>query len=108
MEAHDAALLTPCPCGRRVILVGVGYVRRNLRARAELRALQLAQEVPQAIILQERLVALGDRSVTLGTRHCDWRADLSELSELVERSIVENVTELRACPQLSKIMLATR
>ena len=39
-----------------------------LRAPAELRALQLAQEMTQAIILRQRLVALGDRGVTLGTR----------------------------------------
>jgi hypothetical protein len=33
-----------------------------------LRALQLAQEMPQAVILQQGLVALGERGITLGKR----------------------------------------
>jgi len=33
-----------------------------------LRALQLTQEMPQAVILRQRLVALGDCCVTLCTR----------------------------------------
>ena len=39
-----------------------------LRAAAELRALQLAQQMPQAIILRQRLVALGNRGVALRPR----------------------------------------
>jgi hypothetical protein len=48
---------------RQTQLIGI----KLLRAPAELRALQLTQEVPQAVILRQRLVALGDRGVTLRT-----------------------------------------
>ena len=44
-----------------------------LRAAAELRALQLAQQVPQAIILGQRLVALGNRGVPLRKRRREQR-----------------------------------
>ena len=39
-----------------------------LRTAAELRALQLAQKMPQPIHLRQRLVALGDRRVALRAR----------------------------------------
>ncbi len=77
--AIGAALLGTRPCGHRVLLVVVGLVAGNglldilerqkqllgielLRTPAELRALQLAQQMPQAINLRQRLVALGDRA----------------------------------------------
>ena len=44
-----------------------------LRTPAELRTLQLAQQMPQAIDLRQRLVALGDRGVTLRTRRREQR-----------------------------------
>ena len=76
--------------GRRVLLVVVGLVAGNrlldilerqkqllgielLRTPAELRALQLAQQMPQAIVLRQRLVALRDRGVTLRTRRREQR-----------------------------------
>ena len=69
----------------RVLLVVVGLVAGNglldvlerqkqllrielLRTPAELRALQLMQQMPQAINLRQRLVALGERGVALCTR----------------------------------------
>ena len=39
-----------------------------LRAPAKLCALQLTQQMPQAVILRQRLVALGNRRVALGDR----------------------------------------
>ena len=77
-------------CGQRVPLVVVGFVCRNdlfdilerqkqllgielLRAPAELCALQLAQQMPQPVILRQRLVALGKRGVALGPRRCEER-----------------------------------
>jgi hypothetical protein len=44
-----------------------------LRPAAELRALQLAQQMPQAVILRQRLVALGNRGVALGPRRREER-----------------------------------
>ena len=95
--AIAATLLAPRPCSRRVFLVIGGFAGSNglfdilqrqqqllgielLRTSAELRTLQLAQQVPQAIILQERLVALGDRSVTLGTRHRKQRMQCFDIA----------------------------
>ena len=88
--AIGAALVAVRPCRHRVLLVVVGLVAGNrlldilerqkqllgiklLRTAAELRALQLAQQMPQAINLRPRLVALGERSVTLRTRRCEER-----------------------------------
>jgi hypothetical protein len=45
-----------------------------LRAAAELRALQLAQQVPQAIHLRQRLISLGDRSIACCDRSVALRA----------------------------------
>jgi hypothetical protein len=76
--------------GHWVLLVVFGFVGRDdlldilerqkqllgielLRTPAKLRALQLAQEMPQAVILRQGLVALGDRGVTLRTRRRDQR-----------------------------------
>lgn len=44
-----------------------------LRTPAELRALQLAQQMPQAIDLRQRLVALRERGVALHTRRREQR-----------------------------------
>ena len=44
-----------------------------LRSPAELSTLQLAQEMPQAINLRKRMIALRDRGVTLRTRRRDQR-----------------------------------
>ena len=46
-----------------------------LRSLAELRTLQLAQEMPQAINLRKRMIALRDRGVTLRTRRRDQRME---------------------------------
>jgi hypothetical protein len=83
--AIDAALFGARLRSHRVLLVIGGFVRGNglldiferqkqlvriklLRTPPELRALQLAQQVPQPINLRKRLIPLGDRGVTLGTR----------------------------------------
>ena len=88
--AIGAALVGARSCGRRVLLVVVGLVAGNglldvlerqkqllgielLRAPAKLRALQLAQQMPQAVDLRQRLVALGDRGVALRTRRREQR-----------------------------------
>jgi hypothetical protein len=49
------------------------------RAAAELRALQLPQEVAQPIHLRQRLVALGDRSVALRARRRNQRLQRVEI-----------------------------
>ena len=76
--------------GHLVLLVVGGLVRRNrlldvlerqqqllgielLRTAAELRTLQLAQQMAQAVVLRQRLVALGDRGVALGARRREQR-----------------------------------
>ena len=79
LRAGAGALLVPPVVGGLVrgdglldILERQGELVRVelLGAAAELRTLQLAQEVPQPIHLRQRLVALGDRSVALGAcRH---------------------------------------
>jgi hypothetical protein len=78
--AIGAALFATRPCGRRVLLVVGGLVCGNglldilecqkhllgielLRTPAELCTLQLAQEMPQAIDLRKRTVALCNRGV---------------------------------------------
>jgi hypothetical protein len=83
--AIGAALLGALARPRRVLLVVVGFGRRNglldilerqielirvelLRAPAKLRPLQLVQEMPQALILRQGLIALHDRGVTLRKR----------------------------------------
>jgi hypothetical protein len=83
--AGRATLLALRPCSRRMFFVVSGFVRGNglldvlqgqqqlfgielLRTPAEVGTLQLPQQVAQPIVLQERLVALGDRIVTLGSR----------------------------------------
>ena len=88
--AIGAALLGARARADRVLLVVVGLVAGNglldvlerqkqllrielLRAPAELRALQLAQQMPQAIDLRQRLVALGERGVALGARRREER-----------------------------------
>jgi hypothetical protein len=88
--AIDAALVAARPCGHGVLFVVGGLVAGNglldilkgeeqllgiklLRTPAELRALQLAQQVPQAIHLRQRLVALRDRDVPLRARCRDQR-----------------------------------
>ncbi len=88
--AIGAALFAPGPCGGWVCPVGGGFVRgkglldilerqlqllgvKLLRTPAKLRALQLAQQMPQAIDLRQRLVALDERRITLRTRRRDQR-----------------------------------
>ena len=44
-----------------------------LRTAAKLRALQLAQQMPQAVILRQGMVALHDRGVTLRPRRREQR-----------------------------------
>jgi hypothetical protein len=90
--AIGAALFAACPCGHWVLLVVGGLVAGNglldilerqkqllgielLRSPAELRTLQLAQEMPQAINLRKRMIALRDRGVTLRTRRRDQRME---------------------------------
>jgi hypothetical protein len=89
-SAIGAALFAARPCGHRVLFVVGSLVAGNglldilecqkqllgielLGPPAELRALQLAQQMPQAINLRQRLVALRDRGVTLRTRRHDQR-----------------------------------
>jgi hypothetical protein len=76
------------PCGHWVLLVVGRLVAGNrlfnilecqkqllgielLRTPAELRTLQLAQQMPQAINLRKGMIALYDRGVTLRTRRRD-------------------------------------
>jgi hypothetical protein len=83
--AIDAALLARIPASRPILFIISSFVRRDglldilerqqqllgielLRTPAELRTLQLPQKVLEPIVLQECLVALGDRKVTLGSR----------------------------------------
>ena len=89
--AIGAALVDARACARRILLVLDGLVAgenlldilerqkqllgiKLLRATAELRALQLAQQMPQAVHLRQRLVALGDRSVASCDRTVALRA----------------------------------
>jgi hypothetical protein len=84
----DAALVGPRRCRRRVLLVLAGLIPGDglldilkrqkqllgielLRTPAKLRTLQLAQQMPQAINLRQRLVALGDRGIPFRTRRRD-------------------------------------
>ena len=79
-----AALVGTLLCRHRILLVLDSLVGGNglldvlerqskllgielLLAAAELRTLQLTQKMPQSIVLQQRLVALCKRSITLGT-----------------------------------------
>jgi hypothetical protein len=88
-----ASLVSALACARRVLLVLSRLVGGNglldvldrqqqllrielLRAAAELRALQLPQEVAQPVHLRQRVVALGDRSVAL----CDRSVALCDRS----------------------------
>jgi hypothetical protein len=83
--AIGATLVGTLLCRHRILLVLDGLVGGNglldvlesqkqliaielLRASAELRTLQLTQKMPQSIVLQQRLVALCNRSITLGAR----------------------------------------
>jgi hypothetical protein len=85
-----AALFGPRFGRHRILFVVVGLTPGNgllsvlqrqlqllrielLRAAAELSTLQLAQKMPQAVILRQCLVALCNRGVTLRTRHRDQR-----------------------------------
>jgi hypothetical protein len=91
LKPHGASLISALASARKVLLVLGRLVAGNglldvlnrqlqllrielLRAAAELRALQLAQEVPQAIHLRQRVVALGDRRVAFGDRGVALRA----------------------------------
>ena len=77
-------------CGYRVLLVVVGFALGNrlldilecqeqlvgielLRAFAEVRTLQLAKQMAQAIDLRERAVALADGGLALGDRSVTFR-----------------------------------
>ena len=88
--AIGTALICALACDRRVLLVLSRLVGGNglldvldrqqqlirielFRAAAELRTLQLAQEVAQPINLRQRLVALGDGSIALRARHSHQR-----------------------------------
>src|SRR5262245_25381816 len=85
-----ATLLGTRTGSRCVLLVVIGLVCRNglfdilkpepqligielLRTPAKLRALQLTQKMPKAVILRQRMVALGDRSVTFHPRRREQR-----------------------------------
>ena len=89
-SAIGAALFAARLCGDRVLLVVVGLVCGNglldiferqtqligielLRAPAELRTLQLAEQMAQAIELGERLVTFGDRRITFGAHRLHQR-----------------------------------
>jgi hypothetical protein len=52
-----------------------------LRAAAELCALKLAQEVTQPIILRQRLIALGNRRVTLRARRRNQRLQRVDIGQ---------------------------
>ena len=86
----DTALVGARTRGRLVLLVVVGLVGRNrlldvlerqtqllgvelLRMAAKLRTLQLAQQMPQAVVLRQGMVALHERGVTLRPRRSDQR-----------------------------------
>ena len=88
--AIGATFVAAPSCGRRILLVVGGLVAGNglldifqgqkqllrielLRTPAELRTLQLAQKMPQAIDLRQRLVALDNRCIALGARRRDQR-----------------------------------
>ena len=88
--AIDAALFAARPGGHWIPLVVVGLAAGNglldvlerqkellgielLRPPAELRTLQLAQQMPQTIKLGRRLVALGERGITLRPRRREER-----------------------------------
>ena len=88
--AIDAALRGPHACRRRVLLVVFGFLGGDglldiferqtqligielLRAPAELRTLQLAEQMAQAIELGERLVTFGDRRITFGAHRLHQR-----------------------------------
>jgi hypothetical protein len=88
--AIGASLISALACTRKVLLVlgrlvaGDGLLDvlnrqlqllgiELLRAAAELRALQLAQEMLQAFHPRQRLVALSNRGVALGARRHDQR-----------------------------------
>ncbi len=58
-----------------------------LRSPAELRTLQLAQEMAQAINLRQRLVALRDRDVTLRTRRRDQRVQRFDVGRKLMRVV---------------------
>jgi hypothetical protein len=90
--AIGATLFATRPCGGRVRPIGGGFVRgkglldiferklqllgvKLLRTPAKLRALQLAQQMPQAIDLRQRMVALDERRITLRTRRRDQRME---------------------------------
>ena len=86
----DTALVGAGTRGHLVLFVVVGLVGRNhlldvlerqtqllgvelLRMAAKLRTLQLAQQVPQAVVLRQGMVALHERGVTLRPRRSDQR-----------------------------------
>ena len=52
-----------------------------------MRALQLAQQVPQAIHLRQRLVALGNRRVTLRARRRDQRVQRFDVGRKLMRVV---------------------
>src|SRR5208337_3590246 len=108
--AIDAALFDTRPCGHWVLLVVVGLVAGNglldilkcqkqllgielLRTPAELRTLQLAQEMPQAINLRQRLVALRDRGVTLRMRRRDQCMQRFNVGRKLRRNLAHARTE---------------
>jgi transposase-like protein len=84
------APISALACARRVLLVLGRLVAGNglldvlngqqqllrielFRPAAELRTLQLPQEVAQPVVLRQRLIAFGNRSVALGARRRDQR-----------------------------------
>jgi hypothetical protein len=94
--AIGTALVGAHPGGRRVLPVVVGLAAGNglldvldrqkqllgielLRTAAELRALQLAQQMPQAIELRQRLVAIGERGVALRPRRREQRLQRGDI-----------------------------
>jgi len=92
-------------CRRRIDLVGHRFIRGNdllgifdrqkqligielLRAAAELRPLQLPQQMAKPINLGERLVALGDGGIALGARHHDQRLQRFNVGRKLGRKLV--------------------
>ena len=95
--------------GRRILLVFAGFICGNdlfdilkrqpqllgielLRTSAKLRTLQLAQKMAQPIILRKCLVALGNRSITLGPRCHEERLQRVDIHR--QPSAVSLTTEL--------------
>jgi hypothetical protein len=113
--AVGAALCGPRLGAGHILLVFARLVPRNrlfdvferqkqllgielLRALPELRPLQLAQQMPQAIDLRQRMVALGKRGIPLGTHRRQQRMQGFDVRWKLMRVLAHAGT--RACLQL--------